>query len=67
MGMTIGTFRGSGTGSSCFLQSNLQEDKDKVFHESGPILYEGGPTQRMVLKQLVKLVLAAAQLLESEV
>ena len=48
------------------LQSDLQEDTVKVLHESGPILHEGGPTQRMVLKAVSKMVLAASQLQEIE-
>ena len=36
------------------------------FHESGPILYEGGPAQRMVLKAISNIVLAASWLQEIE-
>ena len=30
------------------------------FHESGPVLYEGGPAQRMVLKAISNIGLAAS-------
>ena len=46
--------------NSCFLWSNLQEDTVKVLHESGPILHEGGPAQRMVLKAISKMGSAAS-------
>ena len=42
------------------LWSDLQEDTVKVHHESGSILHEGGPAQRMVLKAISKMVLAAS-------
>ena len=32
----------------------------KVLHESGPILHEGAPAQRIVLKAIRKMVLAAS-------
>ena len=33
---------------------DLHEDTVKVLYESGPILYEDGPAQRMVLKAISK-------------
>ena len=36
------------------------------FHESGPILYEGGPAQRMVLKAISNIGLVASWLQEIE-
>ena len=55
-----------GTGNVWFSQSDPQEDTVKVLHESKPILHEGGPAQRMVLKAISKMVLVASQLQESE-
>ena len=52
--MTIYTLVQLCTGNLCFSQSDLQEDTVKVLHESGPILHEGGPAQRMVLKAISK-------------
>ena len=45
-----------------FSQSNLQEDTGKVLHGSRSILHEGGPTQKMVLKAISKMVVVASQL-----
>ena len=52
VGTTIYTLVWLCTGNSSFSWSNLQENT--VFHESGPILHEGGPAQRMVLKAISK-------------
>ena len=60
VGVTVYTLVWLLTGNSCFLQSDLQEDTVKVLHESGPILHEGGPAQRMALKAISKMVLAAS-------
>ena len=42
------------------LQSDRHEDTVKVLHESGLILYEGGPAQRMVLKAISNIGLVAS-------
>ena len=44
VGMTVYTLVWLCTGTSCFLQSDLQENTVEVLHESGPILHEGGCT-----------------------
>ena len=58
--MTVYTLVWLCTGNLCFSWSDLQGNTVKVLHESGPILHEAGPTQRMVLKAISKMVLAAS-------
>ena len=60
VGTTVYTLVWLCTRNSCFMWSDLQENTVKVLNENGPILHEGGPAQRMVLKAISKMVLAAS-------
>ena len=59
MGATIYTLCGLNWKFMLFMGQSMQRCSPS-FHESGPVLYEGGPTQGMVLKAISNIVLAAS-------